>query len=377
MPIFNVDLNKQIDDSYQIEIGFDLMDKFIEDLKSGLVKNINKYAIITDSIVEKLYGRTLLAKMQKAFDKVYLFAFTAGEKNKNRQTKMDLEDQLLDNGFGRDSCIIAIGGGAVSDLAGYLAGTFARGIPHINYSTTLLSAADASIGGKTGVNTKHATNLIGMFKQPERVYIDIDTWKTLPARQITSGLAETVKHACLADSEFFQYLEENLPKVVKKDNIIFDNEIWSHIAVKNCEIKYNVVIKDERENNLRQVLNLGHTLGRALETLYDYKLFHGETVSIGIYFQAFLGKKLGYVTEEELFRVKNLLLAAGLPVQVPEEVVSEELVTKMYTDKKVRKAMIRFVFQKGIGAMVTSETGAYSHPIDEKTLLETLIQMRG
>lgn len=374
---FHVELKKVVDDSYDIEIGYNLFDSLINDLKDGMVKGVYKYAIITDSTVEKLYGQKLYELMKDNGFNVDLFVFPAGEKSKTRKTKEFIEDEMLKKEFRRDSCIIALGGGVVTDLSGFIAGTFGRGIPFINYATTILAAADASVGGKTAVDTELATNLIGIINQPVKVYIDVDTWKTLPERQIANGLSETIKHACLADKGFFEYLEENIEKIVDKDkNIILDKEACKHISEKNCEIKYNVVQKDEREANLRQILNLGHTIGRAIETVSDYKLLHGEAVSIGMAAEVMMAHKLGYMTEEEKNRVIALYERINLPTKIPAYINDDELVKKLYTDKKVKSGVIRFVFQKGIGDVMQFEDGKYSTPITEDFVYEVIKEMK-
>ncbi|WP_150265239.1 3-dehydroquinate synthase [Paenibacillus tepidiphilus] len=375
---FQVALQKVVDHSYEIEIGEHLFPALLKDLQQGLVTGVSKYAIITDSKVEPLYGQPLLKLLQEHGFQTELFVFPAGEKFKTRETKAQLEDQLLERAYGRDSCIIAVGGGAVTDLAGFLAGTFGRGIPSLNVATTLLAAADASVGGKTGVNTPVATNLIGVFHQPRKVYIDLAAWRTLPARELRSGLAETIKHACLADAEFFAYLEENVDKVISPDGeLVLDPAVCEEIALKNCAIKYRVVEQDEHESNLRQILNLGHTAGRALEAVSGYTLLHGEAVAVGLVIQARLAVKLGYLQAAEASRVEALLRKAGLPVEIPAAITNRMLMDKMYTDKKVRGGRIRFVFQEGIGVMKVFEGGAYSTPVDEETVMELLEELRG
>ena len=277
MGIFNVELKKIVDDSYDIEIGFDLQDKLISDLHNGLVGGITKFAVITDSIVENLYARPILSKLINAGYKADLFVFEAGETQKTRKTKEFVEDSMLEKGYRRDCCIIAVGGGVVTDLSGFVAGTFGRGVPFINYATTLLAAADASVGGKTAVDTPLAGNLIGLFNQPEKVYLDIATWKTLPERQMYSGLAETIKHACISSRDFFDFIDKRIDEI-----LAIDKDACEHIANENCRVKYEVVMKDERESGLREILNLGHTVGRAIETVSDYRLLHGEALSIGL-----------------------------------------------------------------------------------------------
>jgi len=370
MAIFRVPLKKKIDDSYGIKIGSNLFPCLISDLKHGLVKDINKYALITDSNVEKLYGRTLARILKSSGFNVELLTFKAGEASKTRKTKAQMEDRLIKLQFGRDSCIIALGGGVVTDLAGFIAGTFSRGIPFINYATTLLAAADASIGGKTAVDTPEATNLIGLFYQPKKVYIDIHTWQTLSLRDMQCGLAETIKHACMADIAFFEYLEQHIEDILitEKNTKILKQAVFEHIAHKNCEIKYNVVKKDETETNLRQILNLGHTIGRALEPVSKYTLMHGEAVAIGIALQTRLGVRFGYLTQSQAERVVSLLRRVGLPVTIPDSINRQILIAKLYTDKKVRKNKIRFVFQKGIGAMMRFKGGSYSRKVSEQEI---------
>ena len=216
-------------------------------------------------------------------------------------------------------------------------------VPFINYATTLLAAADASVGGKTAVDTPLATNLIGLFNQPRKVYIDIAAWKTLPKRQMASGMAETIKHACLASREMFEFIEENLDDIMS-----FQKFACEYIAENNCKIKYDVVMKDERESGLREVLNLGHTVGRAIETVSDYRLLHGEALSIGMAAMVLLSARLGYMSEEEAERVTKLYARVGLPTRIPDYIDREALVKKLYTDKKVRDGKLRFVIEKAL-----------------------------
>ena len=370
MRSFNVELKKVVDDSYEIETGFDLKTKLVQDIKNGLVGNIKKFAIITDSIVKDLYANDIYKEITENGYSADLFAFEAGEKSKVRQTNEVIDDVILEKGYKRDCCVIAVGGGVVTDLAGFIAGTFGRGVPFINYATTLLAAADASVGGKTAVDTPLATNLIGLFNQPEKVYIDIATWKTLPDEQVYSGMAETIKHACLASNEFFVYLNEHMEEILN-----IDKEACVHIAEENCKIKYNVVMKDERESGLREVLNLGHTVGRAIETVSEYELLHGQAVAIGLVAEVKLSYKLGYMTQEECDEVIKLLKKAHLPTEIPEYIDREVLVKKLYTDKKVRDGKLRFVIQRGIGAIVEFEEGVFATPISEDVAREIIMSM--
>ena len=362
MGTFHVDLKKTVDDSYEIEVGRSLAGNMAEDLAGGLLASCRRFALITDSHVEQLYARPIRDRLRAAGLEGEIFSFPAGEKSKTRETKADLEDRMLEAGYRRDCFVLSVGGGVVSDLAGFLAGTYGRGVPFINYATTLLAAADASVGGKTAVDTPLATNLIGLFNQPKKVYIDIDCWETLPAREFSSGLAETVKHACLADRTFFEYLEAHMDRILNHDP-----EACEYLARRNCEIKYQVVMKDERETGLREVLNLGHTVGRAIETLSGYRLLHGEAVSIGLVAACALAVETGHMTEEEAGRVRNLLERAGLPVQIPGYIDRDALVKKLYTDKKVRNGHLRFVIPEGIGRVVEFRPGVFAEEVGEET----------
>ena len=370
MQKFRVELKKIVDDSYDVRIGRNLIPELVEDLKGGLVGNCKKFAVVTDTNVRDLYAAPLVENLREAGFSADLFVFPAGEKSKVRKTKEQIEDAMLEKGFRRDCCVIAAGGGVVSDLAGFIAGTFGRGVPYVNYTTSLLAAADASIGGKTAVDTELATNLIGLIYQPKKVYVDIDTWKTLPKEHVINGLAETVKHACLADAQFFSYIEDHVEDIL---NCVPD--VCEYISEQNCRVKYEVVMKDEKEQNLREILNLGHTVGRAIETVSGYQLLHGQALSIGMAAQVNLGCKLKFLTEEERDRVIALQKRIGLPVSIPDGIDREELVEKLYTDKKVRDGKLRFVFQKGIGDVMTFGEDVYARPVAECEIREIIMEM--
>lgn len=370
MSVFNVELKRVVDDSYEIEIGYDLMDCLVGDLEKGLIGSIKKIAVVTDSNVRDLYAKPICEKLVHSGYQVDLFVFPAGEKSKTRETKEKIEDAMLEKGYRRDCCIIAVGGGVVTDLSGFVAGTFGRGVPFINYATTLLAAADASVGGKTAVDTPLATNLIGLFNQPQKVYIDIAAWETLPKREMISGLSETIKHACLASEDFFEFIEENVDDILN-----YKKFACEYIAETNCKIKYQVVMQDEKESGLREVLNLGHTVGRAIETVSEYKLLHGEALAIGMAAEVMLSARLGYMSEEEAKRVIDLYQKAGLPTTIPDYIDREALLRKLYTDKKVRDGKLRFVLQKGIGQVVEYAPGVFARPIEEEVARDIIMAM--
>ncbi len=370
MAKFQVDLKKVVDDSYEIEIGYDLCGQLVGDLDAGLCGGVKKIAVVTDEAVAALYAQPILTALQEGGYAAQLFEFPAGEESKTRETKAMVEDAMLASGYRRDCCVLAVGGGVVTDLAGFVAGTFGRGVPLVNYATTILAAADASVGGKTAVDTPLATNLIGLFYQPKKVYLDLETWKTLPQREIVSGMAETIKHACMADAEFFAYLEDHLEEI-----LALKKEPCEHMAEKNCQIKYQVVMKDERESGLREILNLGHTVGRAIETVSDYRLLHGEAVSIGLVAEAHLSRHLGYLKDEDVERMTALLARTGLPTRIPDYIDREALVKKLYTDKKVRDGRLRFVVQDAIGSVACFGDNVYATPVDEETARQIIDEL--
>ncbi len=370
MAVFQVELKKVVDDSYEIEIGRSLQDRLVSDLQEGLLGKGRKLALITDSNVGPLYGDAIAEKLERAGFSCRIFVIPAGEESKTREMKARIEDEMLEAGYRRDCAVVAVGGGVVTDLAGFLAGTFARGVPFVNYATTLLAAADASVGGKTAVDTPLATNLIGLFNQPRKVYIDLDCWKTLPAREVCSGLAETIKHACMADRAFFDYLEVHMDEI-----LALQEEPCLTIAEKNCSIKYQVVMKDERESGLREILNLGHTVGRAIETVSGYDLLHGESVAIGLAAAARLSVRRGLLTGEEAGRIEALLERAHLPVRIPEAIDRQALVKKLYTDKKVRNGKLRFVLLSGIGSVAQFGENNFAAEVSEEEAGEVIYSM--
>lgn len=370
MSNFHVELKKVVDDSYDITTGYHLEEQLIKDLKNGLVGSIKKFVVITDDIVEKLYADSIVSLLEEAGYTCACIVIPSGEEHKTRAQKEKIEDAMLEKGFRRDCCIIAVGGGVVTDIAGFCAGTFARGIPFINYATTLLAAADASIGGKTAVDTPLATNLIGLFHQPKKVYIDIASWETLPKRQLISGMSETIKHACIKDANFFEYLNEHMEEIYA-----FDATVCMHVAEENCRIKYEVVMKDELESSFREILNLGHTVGRAIETVSNYKLLHGEALGIGMAAQVRLSNYYGYVSEANMKRVIELYKKAGLPTEIPDYIDREALVKKLYTDKKVKDGKLRFVLQKEIGDVMEFGEEIYAKPVPEEDIRKILEQM--
>lgn len=360
---FRVELVRTVDESYPIVIGRGLASKIV-DLASAPDLVARRVVLISDSTVVELVHESLVREFAAVGRDVDVVVFPAGEENKTRATKEWVEDELIRLGCGRDTLIIAAGGGVVTDLVGFVAATFTRGVPYMSLTTTLLGAADASVGGKTAVDTPVATNLIGAFHQPRAVAIDLDRWLTLSDEQIRDGMGETVKHACLADEEFFSLLEQAfVAEGMTPRECVRNDALAELIARRNCEIKRDFVTSDVFEGNRRMGLNLGHTIGRALETAMGYTMSHGLCVAVGLALQARWGVSFGYVSPDEYDRIIRLLTAIGLPVSLPSGVAIEDIMEAMFHDKKAKSGSIRFVFQRGIGDLMVFDGGSYARPI--------------
>lgn len=344
-----VPLKRVVDHSYPVVIGCGLTAQIVRWATSGPLTE-HRAVIITDDTVRLGLAGQLQQAFTQAGHQVPVLSFPPGEQSKTRATKEKLEDQLIEQRFGRDTVIVAVGGGVVTDLAGFVAATFTRGVPLINVPTTMLAAADASIGGKTGVDTHAATNLIGVFHQPSAVFIDLDTLATLAPEQVRTGLAETIKHALIADANLFDLLEDTFVTQQRSlAQFVADTQLCRQVTTGNVEIKRDFVTADVHEADLRMVLNLGHTFGRALEAALHYTIPHGQAVAIGLMLQALWGQQLGLVSQQDVQRLRTLLNAVGLPTQLPQTVDTQTLLDAMSLDKKARGGTVRFVYQRGIG----------------------------
>ena len=263
-----------------------------------------------------------------------------GEEFKNMASVASVIDALVRHGANRDTTVIALGGGVVGDIAGFSAACYMRGVSFIQVPTTLLAQVDSSVGGKTGVNHDRGKNLIGAFHQPELVLIDTDTLKSLPDRELSAGLAEVIKHAAIADADYFSWLESSMPMLMNGDSAALAQAI-----LRSCEIKAAVVAEDEREHGRRAVLNFGHTFGHAIENSVGYgEWLHGEAVAAGMVMAA----ALSGIDSDEQRRLQNLIEAAGLPVE-PPQVGSEQMASAMSMDKKIVAKQLRFVLLKQLG----------------------------
>ncbi|MEM4658508.1 MAG: 3-dehydroquinate synthase [Candidatus Methanosuratincola sp.] len=362
MDTVRVTLRTTEDRSYDIKIGENLFPYIARELPR--LSKAHQYVIVTDSNVEALYAKPLLDELRKAGIVAHAVSFPAGEQNKTREQKQRLEDYMLELKMGRDSMLIALGGGVVGDLAGFVAATYLRGIPYVQVPTTLVACVDSSIGGKTAVDTPHGKNLIGAFFQPRGVFVDVATLRTLPERELRGGLAEVIKYGVIADRNLFHFLEENIDRVFE-----LDVDTLKRIIKRSCEIKGEVVTRDEREENLRKILNFGHTIGHAIERLSDYTLLHGEAISVGMALEGKIASQMGIWDAVELERLLALLTRAGLPCSPPEGLDLSSILDVMRLDKKARGGGIEMVFPRAIGEMAT-DNGRYGIKVDEKSIVE-------
>ncbi len=336
------------DRAYSIHIGANIItqaDLILPHLKRKQV------AIVTNTTVAPLYLNKLAQPLRDAGVSVIEIILPDGEAYKNSDTLNLIYDALLKNRCERSTTLIALGGGVIGDLTGYAAATYLRGVPFIQIPTTLLSQVDSSVGGKTGINHPLGKNMIGAFYQPKVVLADIETLKTLPAREFSAGVAEVIKYGLIRDADFFDWLETNISKLMALDEAVITYAIY-----RSCKNKAEVVVADEHEAGERALLNLGHTFGHAIENGMGYGVWlHGEAVAAGTMLAADLSQRLGWLNANEVKRMHALLSASSLPLRAPNLGV-EKYLDLMGMDKKVVDGKIRLVLQQGIGnAVITSD----------------------
>jgi len=262
---------------------------------------------------------------------------------------------MLAKGYGRDSAVIALGGGVVGDLAGFVAGTFMRGIPVVQVPTTLVAMVDAAIGGKTAVDTLAGKNLVGVFHPPAAVLVDPQVLDTLPLRQVRAGFAEIIKHGVIADEAYFRTVASSAEKLLEKGGATGDSMLA--VIVHSIEVKAGIVSRDEREEGLRKILNFGHTIGHAIELVSSYELLHGEAVSIGMALEGRLAERIGVAETGTADAIKGALQSAGLPTDLPQSMDRTAVLEAMRSDKKGQSGKTRFALPRRIGSMSGSESG--------------------
>ncbi len=335
------------DRSYEMRIGEGLL------LRTGLwlreMGYSRKAVIITDTTVKDLHAEFLGRGLANAGFAVTLMEIPPGEKYKTLETASELYDKLTDAYAERTTPVLALGGGVIGDLAGFVAATYMRGMPLVQVPTTLLAMADSSLGGKTAVDYGNFKNIVGVFYQPVMVVADIDALKTLPRDEFTSGMAEVIKSAAVRNANLLKFLEINIAKVRE-----LHPEVLGNMIAEAARIKAEIVAKDEREQDLRAVLNFGHTVGHAVEAVSGFGLKHGQAVAIGMMAAARISARMDFLDESEVARLEKLIAAAGLPVKMPG-LDKEAVMEAMRHDKKVRGNKIRFVLLKSIGNAFISD----------------------
>ncbi|AQP99471.1 3-dehydroquinate synthase [Pseudoalteromonas sp. SG45-5] len=299
--------------------------------------------IITNDTIAPLYLQKLLDSLAEL--NPLSFIIPDGEQYKSLEWFEKISAFLLQNNCGRDTCLIALGGGVVGDLTGFVAACYQRGVPFIQIPTTLLSQVDSSVGGKTAVNHPLGKNMIGAFYQPQAVFIDTQSLHTLPAREFAAGMAEVIKYGLIYDTDLFSYLEQHVTDLQQLDEVCLQ-----HIIFRCCEIKALIVAQDEKEHGLRALLNLGHTFAHAIEAQMGYGVWlHGEAVATGMVLAAKLANAREDLSADEVTRIIDVIAQYNLPTKIPTKMTSEQFLTHMRKDKKNKKGTIRFILPTQFG----------------------------
>ncbi len=341
---------------YPIHLGRDLIAQaalYTDSARAG------RAFIITNDTIAPLY----LGQVRAALgDQIPVHVMPDGERFKSMEQLNAVLDQMLSLKLGRDTTVVALGGGVVGDLSGFAAAIYQRGISLVQIPTTLLSQVDSSVGGKTAVNHPMGKNMIGAFHQPDSVITDLNTLDSLPDREFKAGVAEVIKYGLLGDIQFFEWLESNMAALLSRDG-----DALSHAIATSCRHKAKVVAADEKEQGLRALLNLGHTFGHAIEAYLQYKdWLHGEAVATGMCMAADLSQRQGWITEQDCQRVDTLISAAGLPTTVPHGLSATQMRELMQGDKKTAAGRVRLVLYRALGdAMLSAE-------YDDALLMDTL-----
>ncbi|MES3034496.1 MAG: 3-dehydroquinate synthase [Gemmatimonadota bacterium] len=333
---------------YPVHVGHGLLGRLAELVPA--ITTAHRVAVISDDVVAPLYAARIAAQLGE--DRSVLVSIEPGEAHKTRLTWARITDALLDAQFGRDSVLIALGGGVIGDLTGFVAATYLRGVPVVQVPTTLLAMVDASIGGKTGVDTERGKNLVGAFHPPLAVVADLDTLATLPLAERVNGVAEALKHGVICDPAYFD--------VVAGTDL--SSPDWQPIVSRSVEIKADVVAADEREHGLRKVLNLGHTVGHAVEQLMQYQVPHGACVAFGMLAETRMAIAMGLCDPQLELQLLQALQHFGLPVTLPGILTPDAIVDATVGDKKSRGGAVEYALPARCGAMAGAERG-YGIPV--------------
>lgn len=354
---------------YQVTIAPGLLDRVGEIAMAEAPAH--RYAVISDSNVAPLHASRVVSGLERTGQRPLLLTVPAGEAHKTRESWIALTDRLLEAKFGRDSAIIALGGGVVCDLAGFVAATFMRGVPVVHVPTSLLAMIDASLGGKTGVDTAHGKNLVGAFHQPGAVIIDPEVLETLRIEELRSGMAEAIKHGAIADAAYFDYLAKEAPALLAAEPERRDVQALNYVIEKSVRLKLGVVATDEREAGARKALNFGHTIGHAIEMLSGYSMRHGEAVGVGMLLEAAAAEREGITDAGTAARIRSVLVAAGLPTERPSSQSASRILESMRADKKSRAGVTEYSIPRRIGMMAAADSG-YAVRLPDSVVAEVL-----
>lgn len=305
-----------------------------------------KVCVVTDSHVKGLYGDEVMSLLTGKCKKNVIYSFQAGEENKTLDTVREAYRFLIEEKFDRKDLLIALGGGVVGDVTGFIAATYLRGVDFVQIPTTLLAQADSSIGGKTGVDFDGFKNMVGAFYMPKLVYMNIATLKTLDDRQFYNGFAEVMKHGLIKDGAFYEWLLDKMYEICDRDT-----DTLLNMVQKSCMVKKLVVEKDPTEKGDRALLNFGHTIGHAIEKAKNFTLSHGECVALGSVAAAFISWKHEWLSMEEYYEIRDMFVPFNLPISV-EEIDPEEILALTKSDKKVEGSKIKFILLKKVGKAV-------------------------
>ena len=342
MRLLKVNLDKKTSSSYEIRIGNKITDRMA--LIIGKNHKANRYVLITDNCVSNLYAKQMIDSFKDVGLDINLIEFPSGESSKNINTVLDIVGKLLELGADRGTMLIALGGGVVGDMVGFIASIYMRGIPYLQIPTTLIGQVDSSIGGKTAIDLTHGKNLLGTFCQPLAVFADLNFLETLPQKEFNNGLAEIIKYGIIDDEKMFRMLEDNMDAIKSRDSALL-----TKIVESCCRIKKSIVEIDEKEQGLRRLLNFGHTIGHSIEAISKYAISHGEGVALGMIAAARISEKKKYLDSAQVKRIEELVLRAGLPVKIPRAFSKEDIISKLAMDKKKKDNVVHFVLLKKIG----------------------------
>ena len=309
-----------------------------------------KVCIITDSIVRGLHADALKAELDKIAGKVDIYTALAGEEHKTLDSIRDIYTFLIQEGYGRRDYLVALGGGVIGDMTGFAAATYLRGVDYIQVPTTLLSQCDSSIGGKTGVDFDGYKNMVGAFKMPRLVYMNMSTLLTLEDRQYFSGFAEVMKHGLIKDARFYTWLIDQMYEICEKDL-----DVLEEMILRSCTVKKQVVEKDPTEQGDRVLLNYGHTIGHAIEKARNFQLFHGECVALGAVAAAYISWKREMISMEEYYEIRDMFVPFNLPITV-DDIDPEEVLQLTKSDKKAQAGTVKFILLERIGKAVIDTT---------------------